>query len=294
VQVEPGRPALRITDLKSTNGTFLNGRRIAASAYLAPGGTLGIGEHVFRHDFLAPERAILAAYEDAERLHSVSAWLPDPLTRGPLRTATCYRPATPANGAGVAVLPLPDERCALVLIDVCGQGELVERHAARVLRELRDRRDITGPARLLQQLNQRWRMEEHDGLFFTAWAAVYDAATRRLTHACAGQHPALLRDPEGEVHRLDALNPPIGLLPDADFIEETLTVAPASRLYAFNRGAFEFVDRQGRQWELDDFEALLACTPADRDLGEVYEDTMRLRAEDALRDDFLVLRAACL
>lgn len=296
VQVEPGRPALRVTDLKSTNGTFINGQRIAGTAYLAPGSTLSVGQHVFRHDFLSPHDRVRAVYEEAERDQTVSAWLPLPLAKGPLRTEWCYRPAEPPRGAGFAVLPLSEDRTVVILIDVCGPAEHVPRHAARILRELRESAegtDVDGPAALLNQLHQRWREGAHDGLFFTAWVAVYDPATRCLRHANAGQHAALLRVPDGEMLRLDALSPPVGLLPDTEFFEDSLTVQPGSRLHLFNRGAFDFMGRSGRPLELDDFEALLACLPPapGNPAEQAFVQVRRLAERARLDDDFLLLQA---
>lgn len=293
VQVEAGRPALKVTDLKSTNGSFINGRRVTGSAYLAPGGTLSVGRHQFRHDFLSPDGLVRAAYQDAEREQTVSAWLPLPLSKGPVRTDWCYRPAAPARGSAFTWLPLPGERVGLVLFDVCGQREHTARDAACILRELRDLADVGGPAELFSQLHARWRQPEHEGRFLTAWAAVYHPATRRLSHACAGQHAALLRVPDGEMLRLDALGPPIALLPGSEFTEDSLTVPPGSRLHVFNRGAFDFMDRSGRRLELDDFEALLACLPPGHgSLPEQAFTQARLLAEcPVLDDDFLLVQA---
>lgn len=293
VRLEAGRPALKVTDLNSTNGSYINGQRILGSAYLAPGSTLSVGHHLFRHDFLSPERLVRAAYEDAERELTVAAWLPAPLTKGPVRTACCYRPAEPPRGAGVAVLPLPGDRVGLVLIDVSGPAEHVARHAARVLQELRDTPDVPGPALLLQQLHDRWRLGAHVGLFFTAWAGIYDPSARTLRHASAGQHAALLRVPDGEVLRLEALNPPVGLLPGTVFVEELLDVPSGSRLHLFNKGAFDFPDRSGRQLTLDDIEALLACMPpASAHSPELaFAELRRMAESPRLDDDFLLLRA---
>lgn len=294
VQVEPGRPALRVTDLKSTNGTFINGQRITGTAYLAPGSTLSLGQHVFRHDFLSPHDRVRAVYEEAERDQTVSAWLPLPLAQGPLRTEWCYRPAELPRGAGFALLPLSEDRTALILIDVCGPREHVHRHAAGILRALRESGEdaaVDGPAGLLSQLHQRWREGAHDGLFFTAWAAVYDPASRSLRHANAGQHAALLRVPHGEMLRLDALNPPVGLLPGTEFIEDSLTVQPGSRLHLFNRGAFDFMGRSGRPLELDDIEPVLACLPPapGNPAEQAFVEIRRLAGRPGLEDDFLLL-----
>jgi hypothetical protein len=293
VRIEAGRPALKVTDLNSTNGTYINGQRVLGTAYLAPGGTLCVGRTVFRHDFLSPELLVMAAYEDAVRESTVAAWLPSPLTQGPVRTECCYRAAEPPRGAGVAVLPLADRRTAFVLIDVAGPAEHVARHAARVLQELREITDVTGAAALLQQLHDRWRLGAHVGLFFTAWAGVYDPATRQLQHASAGHHAALLRVPHGEMLRLEALNPPVGLLPGTEFADEACPVPAGSQLYLFNRGVFEFLDRTGRQLSLDDFEVQLACGPNahEQTPDQVYVDLRRLAEAPRLDDDFLLLRA---
>lgn len=293
VQIEAGRPVLKVTDLKSTNGSFINGRRITGSAYLAPGGTLAIGEHRFRHDFLSPDGLVKAAYEDAAREQTVSAWLPLPQAKGPVRTDWCYRPAEPPRGAGFAVLPLAGDRVALILIDVCGPREHVARHAAAVLRELKEVASLAGPAELFARLHARWREVEHDGFFFTGWAAVYDPASRRLSHACAGQHAALLRGTDGEMHRLDALSPPVGLLPGTEFVEDSLDIPPGSRLYLFNRGAFDVLGRSGRRLELDDFEALLACLPPGEGSApeRAFVQIRRLAEQAQLGDDFLLLQA---
>lgn len=293
VQIDRGRPALKVTDLNSTNGCFINGQRITGTAYLAPGGTLAVGRHLFRHDFLSPDGLVRAAYQDAEREQTVSAWLPLPVAKGPVRTACCYRPAAPACGAGFATLPLDGERVGLVLIDVCGPAEHVARHAARVLQELQDVGDLAGPADLFARLHARWRQGAHVGLFFTAWAGIYDPATRTLRHACAGQHPALLRIPDGEMLRLEALSPPVGLLPGTEFVEEATAVPPGSRLYLFNRGAFAFTDRSGRQLEFDDMEALLACLPPTPVSApeQAFAELRRMAASARLGDDFLLLQA---
>lgn len=293
VRVEKGRPALKVTDLSSTNGTFINAQRVVGSAYLAPGSTLAVGQHLFRHDFLSPERLVRAAYEDAERELTVAAWLPAPLTKGPVRTEHGYRPAEPPRGAGLAVLSLAEGRTAFVLIDVTGPREHVARHAARVLQEMREMADVPGPAALLQQLHDRWCLGAHVGLFFTAWAAVHDPATRMLQHASAGHHPALLRVPDGEMLRLEALNPPVGLLPGTVFIDDQVPVPAGSRLYLFNAGVFDFPDRSGRQLTLDDFEALLACLPTSQAQApeHVFAQLRRLAESPRLDDDFLLLRA---
>ncbi len=96
----------------------------------------------------------------------------------------------------------------------------------------------------------------------------------------------------GDMQRLDVLNPPLGLLPGAEFGEQSLAVAPGSRLRVFNKGAFDFMDRGGRRWALDDFEAMLAFLPATASVPEqVFTEVRRVAERQVPEDDFLLLQA---
>jgi sigma-B regulation protein RsbU (phosphoserine phosphatase) len=303
LRAEAGQPALKVTDLQSTNGSFINGQRIAGSAYLAPGDRLTVGDHVFRHDLLSPESpepperaAGEDAREAAEPAQTLPAWLPAPGVQGAVRVACCHHTADPPRGAGLAVLPLSGDRVAFVALDVTGPPEQVAQHAARLLQALREWDDASAPAGVadvLLRLRERWRFDPPAGLSLCAWAGVYDVDSGILQHASAGHPAALLRLPDGEMLRLEVPNPAVDLLPDAALAEAACTVLPGSRLYLFNRGAFDVQDRAGRPLTLDDFEALVACRPVTEDPtpDDLFAELRQQTGAAALADDFLLLRA---
>jgi pSer/pThr/pTyr-binding forkhead associated (FHA) protein len=50
-EVHAWRDEVRVTDLNSTNGTFVDGARVSGTISLRPGGALQVGEHVLEHKF---------------------------------------------------------------------------------------------------------------------------------------------------------------------------------------------------------------------------------------------------
>ena len=109
-------------------------------------------------------------------------------------------------------------------------------------------------------------------------------------YASAGHPPALLRGSDG-LRRLQCRNPPIGVVEGRSFAEERTTTRPDERLYLFSDGAFEITGRDGRSWELADFESLVrAPEQAGVTESERLRSAVQRSARDAvLEDDFSLL-----
>jgi serine phosphatase RsbU (regulator of sigma subunit) len=80
--------------------------------------------------------------------------------------------------------------------------------------------------------------------------------------------------------------PAIGMLPKGNWTEGSVTVPPASRLYLFSDGAFEIVDRNGREWKLEDLRRLIAAGPHP---GQLWESIRAAVPIGPLDDDFSML-----
>ncbi len=265
VQPVPGRDHLLVIDRQSTNGCFVDGQRVVGQAPWMPGGLLQVGSHVFRHEFQPRDAAdaALQADRDLEKASRyVAALLPPPLRSDRVNADWTFRPSARLGGDAFGYQALDDDLLAGYLIDVCGHGAGAAMHSVSVLNLLRQRAlpdtDFSQPAQVLDRLNRVFQMDSHGGLYFTIWYGVYDARAGRLTHAGGGHHPAYLRSPQGDaLLPLQVRNPPIGVMPESRFGQQTVDVAPGSRLYAFSDGAFEFVDKTGRSRGLSDFVPLL-------------------------------------
>jgi serine phosphatase RsbU (regulator of sigma subunit) len=299
IQVIAGRDHLLVIDRASTNGCYVDGRRVVGQAAWMPGGLLQVGSQVFRHEF-QPREAAEAALEvdrDLQKASSyVAALLPPPLRSAHVSADWYFRPSARLGGDAFGYQILSDDCLAGYMIDVCGHGAGSAMHSVSVLNLLRQRAlpdtDFSQPAQVLDRLNQLFPMDSHGGLYFTIWYGVYDARARTLTHAGGGHHPVYLRAPQGDaLLPLQVRNPPIGVLPEAVYAQQTVPVAPDSRLYAFSDGAFEFIAKDGRARGLGDFVPLLTepAAPGLREPERLFRRVCELAATPALEDDFSAL-----
>jgi len=136
-------------------------------------------------------------------------------------------------------------------------------------------------------------MEDHGGMYFSLFYAVVEPDALRVRYSTAGHPPAIVLGPRGELRRRLAIkNPPIGTMPGRTFAQAESTFEHGDRLYAFSDGAYEFMDREGRDRTLDEFERELVAHGASRDTGEprrLYEASCKAAGSDLLADDFTLL-----
>jgi hypothetical protein len=253
-----------LEDLGSTNGTWLEGRRITGSARLAAGARFSVGSFGL-HYLRGPAREMARAAEleaELERaFRYTQALLPAPITEGPVRAEWCFQPSARIGGDALGYRFLDGTRFAAFLIDVAGHGVGSALLAASVMNALRERAG-PDPAAVLGSLNASFQMEEQGGLFFTMWYGVADLAARRLDFACAGHHAGyLLRHGASSAEPLGTRNPPIGMMPQMRFRTGTAALPPGCRLLLFSDGAFETLAPDGTQRGLDDFLRLIAMPP---------------------------------
>jgi serine phosphatase RsbU (regulator of sigma subunit) len=291
-----------LSDLGSTNGTFVNGARVEGSVALQDGAALAIGAHRLRYqrrsrDETAEAEAIDRELRDAAEY--VAATLPPPILEGPVQAEWVYQPSAKLGGDAFGFQWLDRQHFAAFVLDVAGHGAAAALHAVSVVNVLRQRLlpgvDFRDPAAVIRSLNRMFPMEQHNAMFFTIWYGVYDNVQRHLTFATGGHHAAYLLPPTPlQPVALATRNPSIGIVPDRDMAAARVGVPPGSALYMFSDGVFEIVDRDGRQWELEQVLALLPAASTPGGPQRLYE-TIRAAAQPGpLEDDFsaVVLRFA--
>ncbi|MBX9699159.1 MAG: SpoIIE family protein phosphatase [Acetobacteraceae bacterium] len=284
VVVEPGRGAV-ITDLGSTNGTFVDGRRVTAPTLLTDHALIAVGSHTLLHRSGTAEQIARAATleQEMERaVRYVRAVLPEPIREGPIRADWRFLPSERLGGDGFGYHRLRDGRFAVWLLDVVGHGIGSALLAVSVMNLLRQSElpgaDPGEPAQVLLTLNALFPMDRHGGLCFSAWYGVFDPASRTLHHAAGGQHPALLVAPGEAPRPLAARNMLLGSVPDIAFRSAVDAVPAGSRLYLFSDGAFEVVGVDGTQRGLSEFTAMVAAGP---DPGRPEPDRLLHEADAA-------------
>lgn len=291
--------ALYIRDLKSTNGTYVDGQRIAAPLKLTDGCMVRVGRHQLKYERRTRREIELSrdferSLEGASRY--VQSMLPHPISHGPVRTEWLLIPCARLGGDALGYQWIDDDHFSLYLLDVSGHGPEAAMLAVGVMNALRQKSlpgaDLRNPAQLVNRLNAMFQMEDHNLMYFTLWYGVYQLSTRTLSYCSAGQHPAYLVYPDTTSPQpLRTPNPPVGVTPAHNYNADTARVAKDATLYLFSDGVFEINTRSGARWELDDLLPTLleAGVPQLTETQRIYQSVQKVARRGPFDDDFSVL-----
>lgn len=289
---------LRLADLGSTNGTFVDGERVS-EAVLEDGARIAIGAHLLTYERRSRRAAEEAQAQDRELQQAVDyvmSILPPPIEAGPVRTDWFYLPCSRLGGDAFGGQMLDERYFSIFVVDVAGHGTGAALHSVTVANVLRQRMlpgvDFRDPAAVMNSLNRMFQMEQHNWLFFTIWYGVYDIAERTLAFCSAGHHPAALVLPGGERVEAGVRNPAIGVKPAHTFQADRISVPADSTLYVFSDGVFEIEDAGGRQWEMEDFLRLLPGRSGPGEAQRLYDAVRQAARPGPLDDDFSVMLAS--
>lgn len=240
-----------VTDLNSTNGTFVDGQRIIGTVSLQHGAVLQIGSHKLTYERRTRREIEEAAAIDRD-LQAASAYvqrlLPKPLDTGPVRANWLFLPCAHLGGNALGYRFLDASTFAGYMLDVAGQGIGAAMHSVAVMNLLHRSTvpgiDFADPASVLGGLNTMFRPEDHNGLFFSIGYFSFDLNFRELRYASAGRHPDFLIPADRrDLSTLAGNGPAIGLEPGQRFPVTTTTVPPGSMLYLLSDGAIEIAER---------------------------------------------------
>ncbi|HEV8074410.1 MAG TPA: GAF domain-containing SpoIIE family protein phosphatase [Candidatus Acidoferrum sp.] len=182
-----------------------------------------------------------------------------------LDLATAYVPARELGGDFYDLLPYGVGRLAIANGDVSGKGTAAALYgslAIGILRELVHDNEAS-PSEMLEQLNSRLLAARLDARFIAMQFAVYDAALRELTIANAGGTlPLLIRN--REVTEINVAGMPLGLLPEAEYEQVTLSLSPGDVVVFASDGIHESMNKEQEEYGVDRLMGLLSTvTSAD-------------------------------
>ena len=118
---------------------------------------------------------------------------------------------------------------------------------------------IDQPAELLQRLNDETLATASRGLFVTMVAGVYDATKGRVAFANAGHEPPLLRTPDHRYETFAADAPPLGILPELGYEQESDRLEPGDLIAVYSDGVTEAIDLEGEEFGQDRLAELLVA-----------------------------------
>ena len=155
---------------------------------------------------------------------------------------SAYQPAEKVGGDYYDYIRLSDDRVAVVVADVSGEGIpaalLMARFAGDTRHFLTEESD---PRDALARLNQALIESDLDGRFITMVVAIIDPCDDRVTFVNAGHWAPLLRSQDGLTVPVvgDDVNFALGWLSDAKFESFTVWLEPGDRIAMFTDGILD-------------------------------------------------------
>ncbi len=293
--VQVVRGALTLTDLGSTNGTFVDGKRINKPVRLNHGAAITLGGETLTYERLTG-RDVAAAQATERDLQSASSYvqmlLPKPLVTEDVQANWLFMPCTQLGGSGFGYRFLTPTLFSGFLVEVAGRGTQTAMHSVAIMNLMRQPTvsgmDFTRPDSVLAGLSRAFPTEQNGGLFFTACYFTFDLGTRTIAYAASGRTPAYLVDPApGTATALHASGGPIGLRADETAAVTTRTAQPGARLVLISDGVCE----QLQLGEVDHMQAMMVA-PAEPGIPEplrLHQAVRQLRGEAVFDEDFVAL-----
>ncbi|MEG4944224.1 SpoIIE family protein phosphatase [Microcoleus sp. F4-D5] len=257
----------------------------------------GLRLHQLSRDLKIAKQSLEA--ELAEAAEYVQSLLPDPMTE-PVSIEAKFIPSRQLGGDCFDYNWLDADYLAIYLLDVAGHGLRAALPSVAVLNLLRSRAlpniDYYKPSDVLRALNTTFQMTYQNDKYFTIWYGVYNRISRQLVYASAGHPPAVLisQSPAStaKIQRLKTPGMPVGMFPDAPYVDNCCDVEDLSTLYIFSDGVYEIHQPDGNIWGLDPFVDLLAAyngATADQ-LELVLNYIQTLNAKAVFDDDWSLLK----
>ena len=117
--------------------------------------------------------------------------------------------------------------------------------------------DFRKPDQVLSELNQVFKMENHNDMFFTIWYGVYHQQKGELIYA-GGGHPPAIAITGDSVETARPVKLPgkgfiIGAFPDKEYPVSLFNVKPFTRLFIYSDGIYEVDGCGDRVCMVEDF-----------------------------------------
>lgn len=175
-----------------------------------------------------------------------------PPRRGPLELAGAWIPARTVSGDYYDFIEHRDRMLDIVVGDISGKGISAALMMAGLQASLRSQ--ALDPAlegspdrlsRLMARLNVYLCHSTAPERFATVFICTYHVETSRLNYCCAGHNPPLLlRSGSDDVALLESGGYPIGLFPEAEYEESSVSVDPGDLFAVYTDGITDALNRE--------------------------------------------------
>ena len=194
---------------------------------------------------------------DLQIAKEIQTWLL-PATPPPvpgLGIAFATRPANTVAGDYYDVFPRsssdpPGTKFLIAVADVAGKSIPAAMLMATFQASLKTLSNTAGSLTdLASRMNQYACSNSQNGRrFTTTFIAEYDPATRSLTYVNAGHNAPMLRRQSGVLERLEAGGVPLGIIENAPYESQTVTLQPGDWLVIFTDGVIEAENERAEEY----------------------------------------------
>jgi stage II sporulation SpoE-like protein/AAA domain-containing protein/GAF domain-containing protein len=149
--------------------------------------------------------------------------------------------------------------------------------------------DSTSPNELCGSVNRVISRNFSPGEFITFFFALLDTTTHNISYTNAGHNPPIVVRANGEVVRLDAGGPVLGIFADQTYDHRMETLAAGDRLLLFTDGVIEARDAGDEEFGDDRLIELMRKSEDAATLCQSVIDTVERFCHGAFHDDVTVL-----
>lgn len=257
----------------------------------------GLRLHQMSHELKAQKQ--LLEDELAEAAEYVRSLLPSPMVE-PFQIDFRFIPSQQLGGDCFDYYWLDPDYLAIYLLDTAGHGLKATLPSISVLNLLRSHAlkglNYYQPSEVLRSLNDTFQMNYKNDKYFTIWYGVYNRVKRQLVYASAGHPPAVLlsgklpNTPEAKLLKTPGM--PVGMFPEAKYIDNFCNIEESSTLYIFSDGVYEITKPDGTVWSLDAFIKMLGTlpVPVESKLEIIIKNLNNLNPKDVFDDDLSILQ----
>lgn len=217
------------------------------------------------------------------------SFLPQTVPEHPNFTFAAFSlPAQNVGGDYYDFIPLDASRLVLLLGDVSGKGVSAALQMARLMSDFKyvslKQQD---PGRVLEEINRILCERSYRGMFTTALYVVLDLKLRKMHIGNAGHPPILLQRGGGRVQEVGgAMGPPLGVLPEARYGQETLDLEPGDGCVLLSDGILEAKNEEGELFGLRRLLKFLEQGPTDpRQILKLMEQRLHTFSGAAPQND---------
>ncbi len=228
----------------------------------------------------------------------VRALLPARL-EGDIRTDWEFIPSTSLGGDSFGYHWVDPDHFAMYLLDVCGHGIGAALLSISVINDLRSESlnqvDFRNPGQVLAELNQVFKMENHNDMYFTIWYGVYHKQKGEITYAGGGHPPAIAITGDSpqtaKLVKLPGEGFIIGAMPDIEYPVSSFSLKPFTRLFIYSDGIYEIDGCGDKICMIEDFVQVVSDLYRENNAHvKGIIDTMKARqGKDIFNDDVSLL-----